>query len=165
MRTLVFLLRKEFRQVVRDRAMLRLLLLLPAIQLLVLSNAATFEVREAPLYLVDLDHSSVSRGVLQRLQASGRFRLVESSHSMRLAHEALLDRRASVVLHLPAGLERDLVRTGTAPVQLVLDAEDGAAAGLLSAYAGRILARYSAELSAELRPRLSALRPDLPGCT
>lgn len=162
MRTLLFLLRKEFRQVVRDRAMLRLLIVLPAVQLLLLSNAATFEVREAPLYLVDLDHSSVSRGLVQRLEASGRFRLAGSSHSMRRANDALIDRRASVVLHVPAGLERDLVRTGAAPVQLVFNAEDGAAAGILSAYAGRILSRYSADLGRELRPTLRSVRPDVP---
>jgi len=147
MRTLKFLLRKEFQQVLRDRAMVRLLLVLPAVQLLILSNAATFQIRHADLYLVDQDRSTVSRGVVDRLRASGRFRVVGASGSMRRADRALLDRSASVILHLPEGLERDLVRTGSAPVQLVFNAEDGAAAGILSSYATRILARYSAELA------------------
>jgi ABC-2 type transport system permease protein len=153
LRTLRFLLRKEFQQVLRDRAMLRMLLILPAVQLLILSNAATFQIRQARMYVVDQDHSTVSRGVVERLRASGRFRVVDGSPSMRLAGEALLARRASVILHLPARMERDLVRTGRAPVQLVFNAEDGAAAGILSAYAGRILGRYSAELATDGRRR------------
>lgn len=155
MRTLGFLLRKEFLQIRRDRAMLRLLIALPVIQLVVLSSAATFEIRSAPVYLVDADRSSVSRGLVQRMTASGSFRVVDSSPSMALANDALLDRRASLVLHLPRGLERDLVRTGRGSVQLVLNAEDGAAAGILRGYASRILADYSAELGRELRPAAS----------
>lgn len=152
MRTVLFLLRKEFLQIRRDHAMLRLLVVVPVIQLLVLSSAATFEIRRAPLYLVDLDRSELSRGLVQRMTASGRFRVVGSSPSLARADDALLDRRASLVLHLPAGLERDLVRSGLGRVQLVLNAEDGAAAAILRSYATRILAAYSAELGRELRP-------------
>lgn len=158
MRTLLFLLRKEFLQIRRDRAMLRLLLAMPVIQLLVLSSAATFEVRRAPTYLVDLDGSATSRGLVQRMVASGRFEVAERSASMARANDALLDRRASLVVHLPHGFERDLVRTGVAPVQLVFNAEDGAAAGVLQSYASRILASYSAELGRELRPTVAAVR-------
>ena len=39
MRTVRFLLQKEFRQIFRDRTMLRMLLLVPIIQLLILSSA------------------------------------------------------------------------------------------------------------------------------
>jgi ABC-2 type transport system permease protein len=152
MRTLLFLLQKEALQVVRDRTMLRMLVALPIIQLLLLSSAATFEVRRAPLWVVDQDHSAVSRGLVQRLAASGRFRVAGSSASMEPAERAMLDGRVSVILRLPAGLERELVRTGAAPVQLVFDAQDGAAAGVLQSYAAGVLARYAGELESELRP-------------
>ena len=42
MRTLGFLLRKEFLQIVRDHVIMRMILVLPIIQLLVLANAVTF---------------------------------------------------------------------------------------------------------------------------
>ena len=156
MRTILFLLRKEFLQIRRDPAMLRLLLVVPIMQLLVLSSAATFEIREAHTYLVDEDRSSASRGLEDRLVASGRFRFVTSSSSMALANDALLGRDASVIVHVPAGFERDLVRRHTATVQFIFDAEDGAAAGVLRSYASRIVAAYSAELGRELRPTRAA---------
>lgn len=158
MRTLLFLLRKEFLQIRRDTAMLRMLIALPVVQLIVLSSAATFEIRSAPTYLVDLDGSATSRGLVQRMAASGRFEVTGRSASMARANDALLDRQASLIVHVPHGFERDLVRTGVAPVQLVFNAEDGAAAGVLQSYAGRILAAYSAELGRELRPTVSAVR-------
>ena len=152
MRTLRFLLRKEFLQIRRDRAMLRMLILVPVVQLLVLSSAATFEIRRTRMYLVDEDHSSVSRGLVQRMVASGRFELAGASASGAVADERMLDREVSTILRVPAGFERDLVRTDHATVQLVFNAEDGAAAGVLRSYAIRILAAYSAELGRELRP-------------
>jgi len=53
MRILRFLLRKEYLQIFRDRIMVAQLLLLPAIQLALLANAATFEVTSASLVVVD----------------------------------------------------------------------------------------------------------------
>ena len=157
-RTLRFLLRKEFLQIFRDRAMLRLLIALPSLQLLVLSSAATFEIRRTRMYLVDEDHSSYSRGLVQRMVASGRFELAGASASPAAADERLLDRDVTTILRVPAGFERDLVRTGAAPVQLVFNAEDGAAAGVLRSYATRIIAAYAAEVGAELRPTVRSVR-------
>lgn len=167
MRVLRFLLRKEFLQIRRDRAMLRMLLVVPVVQLLLLSSAATFEIRRAPMYLVDEDHSATSRGLVQRMVASGRFELAGASASGAAADERMLDRDVTAILRVPAGFERDLVREGHATVQLVFNAEDGAAAGVLRSYASRILAAYGAELGRELRPTFRTAdggrAPPMPG--
>ena len=151
MRTLRFLLRKEYLQIFRDRIMVAQLLLLPAIQLALLANAATFEVKSARLVVVDDDRSATSRGLVDRLRAAGRFRLVESMFSAERADEAMMRREAGVIVHIPREFERDLVRTRTAPVHLVLNAEDGAAAGVTLSYAQRIVAEYAVELGTTLR--------------
>ncbi len=152
MRTLRFLLRKEFLQILRDHAMVRMLFLMPVVQLVILSNAATFEVKRARMHVVDRDHSRTSRGVVDRLQASGRFVATEASASTALGDEALMRRDVELVLVIPADFERDIVRSRAAEVQLLLNAEDGAAAGVTQAYARQILARYGAELGVRLAP-------------
>ena len=158
MRTIGFLLRKEFTQIFRDAAMLRLLIAVPVLQLLLLSNAATFQIRSADIHVVDLDRSSTSRAAIQALVGSGYFNVTGSSASMEVANDALLARDVAGIIHLPQGLERDLVRTGAAPVQVVLNAEDGAAAGVLQSYIGRILTGlggepHTAPRPIEVRPR------------
>jgi ABC-2 type transport system permease protein len=152
MRILRFLLRKEFTQILRDKLMLRQMLLMPIVQLLILASAATFEVKTARLYVVDLDRSETSRGLVDRIRASGRFKIVGSSVSMELADKAILSRDAGMILHIPADFERDIVRTRGAPVQLVFNAEDGAAAGITNSYAQQIIAAYGRELGTELHP-------------
>ena len=154
MRTVRFLLAKEFRQIFRDRTMLRMLLVVPIVQLLVLSSAATFEVKEGRLWVVDLDQSQASRGLVERLEGSGRFRIVGTSFGMEPADRALLDRQASGVLRIPADFEMDLRREGVAPVQIVMDAEDGAAAGVLLAYLERVIQDHAIAEGARIRPDL-----------
>ena len=117
MRTLSFLLRKEFLQVTRDRAMLRLLIAMPILQLLVLGSAATFQIRQTPVYLIDNDRTSASRGLVERLVASGHFEIAAASRSPAHADRAMLEREVSAIVHLPSGFERDLIRRGAAPVQ------------------------------------------------
>ena len=152
MRVLLFLLRKEFLQIVRDRVIVRLLFVMPLAQLLLLANAATFEVRSARLQLVDHDRSAQSRAVVARLAASGRFVPVGTSASAAQGDATLRAGTADVVLVVPAGFARDLARSGRATVQLLLDAGDGAAAGVTQAYATQILERHAAELAASGSP-------------
>jgi ABC-2 type transport system permease protein len=152
MRALRFLLRKEFLQILRDPALVRMLFIIPIVQLLVLSNAATFEVRRSALHVVDQDRSVMSRGLVDRLTASGRFEARAASQRTEAGDEALMRRDADVVLVIPAGFEGDVVREHAAQVQLLLNAEDGAAAGVTLGYARQILARYAAELGAERAP-------------
>lgn len=154
MRAILYLIRKEYLQVFRDRPTIVQIFLIPVIQLLILSNAATFEVRNARMQVVDLDRTTVSRGLVERLAASGRFTVVSRVPSMRVAEENLLDRNVRVVLQIPAGFERDLVREGAAPVQFVVNAEEGAAAGIVQSYALRIVADYARDLGGAAEARL-----------
>lgn len=159
MRALGFLLRKELLQIFRDRVILGMLFVMPLAQLLVLANAATFEVRSARLYVVDHDQSTLSRGVVDRLTASRRFVLTDASPSVALADDAMLAGTADVILVVPREFERDLVRTRRGSVQFILNAEDGAAAGVMQAYAARILASYSAELNSGANSELATAAP------
>jgi ABC-2 type transport system permease protein len=149
-RVLRVLLKKEYLQIFRDKLLLRQMILMPFIQLFLLSSAATFEVKTARVYLVDRDVTQMSRGLVDKLRASGRFELVGGSGSMNLANEELLARRADMLLGIPSGFERDLVRNHTAHIQLVFNAEDGALAGVTNSYAQQIITAYARHISAQI---------------
>jgi ABC-2 type transport system permease protein len=158
MRRIMFLARAEVLHVVRDRATLAQVLVLPLLQLLVLSNAATFEIRDVPTYIVDFDRSTLSRGLIDRFTASGNFTIVGSSASLDLANEEMLRGRITLLVTIPHDFESSLVRDHVAPVQLAVNAEKGSAAGVVQSYAARILSTYSAELGSTLRPTTETVR-------
>jgi ABC-2 type transport system permease protein len=87
---------------------------------------------------------------VQRLEAGRQFKVVRSQASDAGVDEALLDREVTAVLHIPRRFEQDLVRRRRAPVQLILNAEEGATAGIVQSYANAILASYASELDRTL---------------
>ncbi|NTV99001.1 MAG: ABC transporter permease [Chlorobiaceae bacterium] len=149
------ILQKEFLQIFRNRGMLPIIFIMPFVQLLILSNAATFDVKNVPFHLLDFDRSSLSGKLTDRFAGSGYFLLKGESFAAEEATEELIRRNADLVLVIPEGFERDLVKSGSAPLQLVINAEDGFSAGVIQGYAGDILLEFQKELKTAL--------PALPG--
>jgi ABC-2 type transport system permease protein len=144
LRTVRTLIRKEFLQVSRDRVMLVQIFAIPIIQLLVLANAATFEIRDSRMYVVDESHGTASRELTRRFAASEYFSLDGVSADARPADERLLAGDISLILHVPDDFGRRLARGEPTAVQVVVSAEDGAAAGIVAGYARTIVAEYAA---------------------
>jgi len=61
MKILGFIIQKEFRQIFRNKGMLPIIFIMPIIQLIILSNAATFEIQNIKFSYVDNDKTSFSR--------------------------------------------------------------------------------------------------------
>jgi ABC-2 type transport system permease protein len=165
LRRVLFLARAEVLHVVRDRATLVQIIVMPVIQLLILSNVATFTVKNTPAYVVDFDHTTTSRGLVTRLGASGDFRIIGQSGSPDMANEAMLRGTVTMVLTIPNEFETSLVRTGSAPVHLDMNAEKGSAAGIAASYATQIISAYSEELSTHMHPTPQAIdagNPEIP---
>jgi ABC-2 type transport system permease protein len=163
------LARAEVRHVTRDRATLVQVIALPLIQLLVLANAATFAIKRTPAYVLDFDRTSTSRGLIRRLASSRLLEIVGQSTSPDAANDAMLAGRATLVLVVPREFEASLVRTGTAPIGIDLNAEKGSAAGIVQSYVVQTLWAYSRELGVDIHPTRRnvvasrAVRPSTPG--
>ena len=66
MRSLKFLLQKEFRQIFRNPAILRMIFMMPVVQLIVLPQVADYEIRNVNIGIIDHDHSSYSREMIRK---------------------------------------------------------------------------------------------------
>ncbi|NTU96945.1 MAG: ABC transporter permease [Chlorobiaceae bacterium] len=157
---IMVILQKEFLQIFRNRGMLPIIFIMPFVQLLILSNAATFDVKHVPLHLQDFDRSPLSRLLTEHFTGSGYFMLKGQSFAAGRATDELMRRRADIVLVIPEGFERTLVTAGSAPVQLVINAEDGFSAGVIQGYAADIVLDFQKELRST-RPSGSAGIPEI----
>ena len=81
MRTLRFLLQKEFRQIFRDPSIIRLIFIMPIIQLMILPWAADYEIKNIKLSVVDKDHSDYSRQLISKITSTGYFQLAVYTNS------------------------------------------------------------------------------------
>src|SRR5690606_11619597 len=134
MRTICFLLQKEFRQIFRNRAILMLILVMPIMQLIILPLAADYEIKNINLSVVDHDHSPYSRQLISKITASGYFRLQGYHTSLKAAYRFIEQDRAALVLEIPHGFERNLIREGKQPLYIAINAINCVQAGLGGAY-------------------------------
>jgi ABC-2 type transport system permease protein len=162
MRVLLHVIRKEFRQLRRDKRMIPAMIIGPIVQLLTLGFAANNDVTDIPMALLDDDHSSASRALVDRFTASGYFRLAGSVESERAIEPQLVAGRAQVALVIPPSFGRD-VAAGRAPrVQLIVDGSDSTSAVVGLGYASRIITEAGADYVATRLRREGNFAP-LPG--
>lgn len=144
------LIKKEFLQILRNPAMRPILILMPVIQLIILGNAATFDLKYVKLEWIDADQSALSKEIRESVQASGFFEINEFHYGTANTADGIVKRGAHAVVKIPAGLEKTLVKEGSAAIQLLLDAVDGNAASLTSAYIQQIVAGVNQNRSQRL---------------
>lgn len=136
------LVRKEFRQVLRDPRMRGIIFVAPVIQLLVFGYAVSTDVKNTTLFVVDQDRSEASRSVVDAMTSSGYFRLAGRSERPRDLVSALDHGDAIAGLVIPAGFARDVDRR-SARVQLILDGSNSNVATVARGYAERMLLEWS----------------------
>ena len=146
MRTLRFLLRKEFRQIFRDPAIIRIIFILPAIQLIVLPLAADYEIKNISVTVVDHDHSDYSRQLINKVTASGYFHLEQYTASYKQALHDIEKDRADLILEIPESFEKNLVKQNEASLFIAVNAINGVKANLGGAYLRSIIQDYNREV-------------------
>lgn len=146
MRTLKFLLQKEFRQIFRDPAILRIIFIMPMMQLILLPQAADYEMKNIKLTVVDHDHSSYSQQLVSKITASGYFKLTDYSSSYKSAIKDIEREKSDLILTIPARFEKDLVKEDESKVFMAVNAINGVKANLGGAYLGMIIQDYNREV-------------------
>ena len=146
MKVLGFILQKEFRQIFRDKIILAMMFAMPTIQLIVLPFAANYEVKNIHVAWVDGDHSSYSAQLIHKISSSGYFKLVGNPSSFKEGVEMLETGEADLVLEIPQGFERNLVREGRQAVNVCADAINGTKSAIGGSYLLSVIADFNAGL-------------------
>ncbi len=150
MRTIVFLLRKEFLQIFRHRIMLVLIFMMPLIQLIILANAADYEVDNIRLYIVDRDGTQASQRLVGLFEASEHFEILGYGQNPEAAFNSIQGNETDLFMDIPAGFEEQLSEGGPAAMQVSVDAINGVKAGVSNGYVQAILQGFAMAYAKEL---------------
>jgi ABC-2 type transport system permease protein len=147
---------KEFRQILRNKIMLRIMFVLPIIQLLVLSYAVDFEIRKIYLGIIDSDKSPASQLLINKFTGSGYFttRLITPSANEALDH--VEKENLDVILVIPKDFEKDITNIQSTDVQVLANAVNNQKAAIAVNYASAIISLFNRELMQQ-HPSLSAV--------
>src|SRR5512133_2582478 len=109
MRTIFFLIRKEFLQIFRNKFISRAIFAVPIVQMIILVPAVTFELKNVVLTVIDRDLTKESRGLVSKLEGSTFFKVSYESFSLREATDLLHRNKSTVILEIPAGFGKDII--------------------------------------------------------
>jgi len=126
--------------------MLPIIFVVPIVQLLILVNAATFEMKSIRVSVVDLDLSSSSRKLISKYEGSPFYNIAQTTFHFDEAMDEMQKGKVDVIIRIPSGFEKQLVRENQAKVQFVINAINQAVAGLSGAYCTSILIDFNREL-------------------
>jgi ABC-2 type transport system permease protein len=148
MRRLLHVIRKEFLELRQDPRLFGIVIIAPLVQLTMLGYAATTDVRNVPMLVIDEDASSESRDLVSRFEASGNFVVVDRRSTSDRIDDYLDSGRAWMALQIPANYG-DRVRAGQpTTVQVVADGTDANSTNVALGYAGNLVASFARELAA-----------------
>ena len=143
------LMRKEMLQIVRDPRTLALVFIMPILQLVLLGYAATSDVRNIPLVVLDQDKSPASRTLLESFRAADYFRQAFDVNSESELRSLIDSGSARAGIIIPPDYSSRLAAGRPAQVAFIIDGSDPAIAGTTLAAATLIGQARATALSVE----------------
>jgi ABC-2 type transport system permease protein len=155
-----YLIEKEFKQIKRNTFLPRMIFGLPIVALVIYPFAANFDVSNIKLSIVDHDKSSYSQELIQKVQASGYFKITDVSSQYEEALTSVELDESDLILEIPAHFQRDLTREQEASVMISANAVNVNKGGLGSAYVSAVINDFNTQIRTELTMgRVAVVQP------
>jgi ABC-2 type transport system permease protein len=158
MRTILYLIRKEFLQIFRNKFTSRAVFLVPIFQMLILVPAVTFEIKNITLCIIDRDMSPESRGLINRLEGSNFFKISSAVFDENNAIDLLHRNKCLMFLDIPSGFGKDLGTGKPGKIMAAVNAIDGTTAQLAWGYFSAVTQDYNISLLMQ-NPGSASLKP------
>lgn len=143
------LMRKEILELRQDPRLFGIVVIAPILQLTILGYAATTDVQNVPVVIVDADRSAESRALITRFAASDNFTIAAILGSTNEIDPWLEEGRAWMALSIPPDYGRLIERGQTASLQVVADGTDSNSTNVALGYARVLIGEYAQDVLAE----------------
>lgn len=156
---LKYLIEKEFKQFFRNKFMPALAVIFPLMVILVMPWAATMDVKNIKVTIVDNDASTLSSRFISKIDRSSYFELSSSTRNYNEGISQLEYGHADLILEIPSGFEYDLINHGTTPIQISVNAVNSVKGMLGQSYINALAMEFSAEQQAGSNTDASTATP------
>lgn len=144
-----FLIEKEFKQLLRNSFLPRMILVFPCMIMILMPWAADLEIKNINLSIVDNDHSVISRRLVDKIKASTYFHVTGLSGSYNKGLDAVEEGDADIILEIPRDFEKNWVNGKSPRVLIAANAVNGTKGGLGSSYLASIINGFTIELQTD----------------
>lgn len=159
MSSLKYLIEKEFKQILRNPIIPKMIMGYPVLVLLIFPWAINFEVKNIKVDVVDESKSVYSQRLIDKINSSAYFILHDVPNSYEAAFRHIEKDEANIILEIPSSFDRDLVREQGASVRISANAVNSTEGLLGTNYLTRIVNDFSQEIRHELAPEMALSHP------
>lgn len=149
MRTIFYLIRKEFTQIFRDKFIGKAIFGIPIVQMLILVPAITFEIRNIRLCIVDRDRSAESRALVSQLEGSTFFKVRYSTLSEEEANHLMHRDKCDLILQIPLNFGKEIGKGNPGRLFVAVNAINASNAQLSWVYLNGVIRDYNQNIIAE----------------
>ena len=153
MNRIVPVIKKELRQIKRDKRTLGILLLVPAFMLVMFGYALNFDVKHISLAMLDHDKSAESRRFIENFLHTEYFDLNYYASNGDDLDKLLNDGDATVALVIPHDFSEDIAANRRTSIQVLLDGTNPTSASTAAGYISTIVIGYSEDILMETLAR------------
>lgn len=139
---------KELLATLRDKRARVVLIGPPLVQMFIFSFAATLEVKNVDLAILNDDAGKPAHELVQRFAGSPTFSHIRTLHSSADIRPVIDARRALAVVHIPENFSKKLYNGETADIQLILDGRSSNTAQIVQGYLARIVEDFNLDVAA-----------------
>jgi ABC-2 type transport system permease protein len=143
--------KKEFRQIVRDKRSLGLLLVLPAFLLIMYGYALNFDVKHLSLAIFDQEKSQRSRDFLDGFRHTEYFDVNYDLTDQKQIDDLMEKGKVQMALVVPRDFSRSLTAGRETSVQVIIDGEETGIAGTAIGYVNAVVQSYTTRVVIEAR--------------
>jgi ABC-2 type transport system permease protein len=140
---LAALIVKEFLAAFRDRRGRFTLIVPPIMQLMLYAYAATLEVKNVPIGVLNEDWGLISEQLVNRFERASAFSEIVAFHNLDEVAAAIDNQQVTAVVHIGQEFSRELAANQPATVQIILDARRSNTAQILNSYIGTIVSQFN----------------------
>jgi ABC-2 type transport system permease protein len=150
--TVTALIKKEFLQVIRDHNMLRLIFIMPLIQMFVLSYAINTDVKLIYTAVYDFDRSYFSREYVRSMSAGDYFVTGGTDISITDVDRGFKENMYNAALIIPENFSRDFQLSKRTNVGFLVDGTNANSASIALGYANLMTAQFNQKYTGMARP-------------
>ena len=137
--TIKYLLEKEFRQIMRNTFIPKMIVMFPIIIMCVTPWVTNLEIKNIIVSVVDNDHSSISSRLIHRIEASDYFIFAGTERSYEDAMKKIDMCKTDVAVVIPENYERDITNGRLPRILVSANAVNGTKGSMGSAYLANII--------------------------
>lgn len=147
---LKYLLEKEFKQILRNKFLPKLIIMFPLLMMLLIPYTANMEVKKLKVCVVDNDHSSYSSRLVNKIENTPNVSIVASVGNYDLAMNYIKENDADIIITIPNDFEKDILNKTPSKLFLSANAVNAVKGGLGTSYLLNIIQSFIKEVMADI---------------